>query len=80
MYVYILVIVLPGRVARLDAEVRMESLILKGIFVRYISHEIRYCRRRHCSLTALRQDYLLLSDVSQLAIECGSLGSGVSQG
>jgi hypothetical protein len=54
VYVYMLVIVLPGRVARLDAEVRMESLILKGIFVRYISHEIRYCRRRHCSLTALR--------------------------
>ena len=36
------VLVLPGRVARLDAELRMENLTLKGIFVRYISHEIRY--------------------------------------
>eukprot|EP01036_Dinobryon_divergens_P040298 gene40298-53267_t len=33
--------VLPGRVARLDAEMRMEDLTLKGIFVRFISHEIR---------------------------------------
>lgn len=35
-------VVLPGRIARLDAEMRMDSLTLKGIFVRYISHEIRY--------------------------------------
>ena len=26
----------------MDAEMRMEDLILKGIFVRFISHELRY--------------------------------------
>ena len=34
-------LVLPGRMARLDAELRMEDLILKGLFVRFISHELR---------------------------------------
>ena len=38
-----IVLVLPGRIARIDAEMRMEDLTLKGIFVRFISHEIRYC-------------------------------------
>ena len=41
-------LVLPGRVARLDAEMRMEDLTLKGIFVRFISHEIRYCCIMYC--------------------------------
>ena len=44
-----MVLVLPGRVARLDAEMRMEDLTLKGIFVRFISHEIRYYCILHCT-------------------------------
>jgi len=34
--------VLPGRLIRLDAMINMEILTMKQMFVRYISHEIRY--------------------------------------
>jgi len=35
--------VLPGRIARMNAALSLQMLSLKQVFVRYVSHEIRYC-------------------------------------
>jgi hypothetical protein len=51
--------VLPGRVARLEAELRMENLTLKGFFVRYISHEIRYS----VTCCAISQEKIILDNM-----------------
>ena len=40
-FLFMLDVVLPGRITRMNAIVNMELLALKQVFVRYISHEIR---------------------------------------